>query len=220
MRPIGRLCEMRASILTGWFENKDGLLTLWNDKVEPSEMELFRLLMTDSGHFLLPLDEQPHQDLPREEVRNYLTKVSEVSQSRWSDHSYVFWQKRLDAADPEQKRSSADTHHTQQESEQPLVAAENCEDDPHARLPSHISNAPTGAEKIYHAEEEQEDYWEIRFHEGQAMVTRVHVRERRVLFRPEDAPDMPPGTDPNSLDEVRVTELIPTDGGLRQPAKS
>ncbi|CAK9111649.1 1-alkyl-2-acetylglycerophosphocholine esterase [Durusdinium trenchii] len=99
------LCEMRASLHSRWFDNNDGLLVTWdtNNSVKP-EMHLFRYLLTDSGHYLLPLDEQAEVPSQHYEACHFIRHLSNVSKTKWPDHAYTFWQSVTQTeADPKQK---------------------------------------------------------------------------------------------------------------------
>ena len=103
------LCEMKASLHSCWFENKDGLLVTWSntDSGDP-QMNLFRVLLTDSGHYLLPLDEDTSVKDQHEKVSNFIGHLSTVSQQHWPDHAYVFWQQASRTASPKQKWSHSE----------------------------------------------------------------------------------------------------------------
>ena len=99
------LCEMRASLHSRWFDNNDGLLVTWdtNNSVKP-EMHLFRCLLTGSGHYLLPLDEQAEVPSQHYEACHFIRHLSNVSKTKWPDHAYTFWQSVTQTeADPKQK---------------------------------------------------------------------------------------------------------------------
>ena len=49
------LRRQKAAILSDWFNNGDGVLVI---QTEERECHYLRLLLTDSGHYLLPVDEQ------------------------------------------------------------------------------------------------------------------------------------------------------------------
>ena len=103
------LCAMKASLHSCWFENNDGLLVTWNtEKKEPS-MHLFRCLLTDSGHYLLPLDDHAeiHEPQQHHDTKKFLRHLSTISNDQWPDHLFSFWSSATEtAADPKQKWSS------------------------------------------------------------------------------------------------------------------
>ncbi len=83
------LRRLDASIFTNWFENGDGLMIAGgrnNDKEK--HYKFFRLLLTDSGHYLLPTDRAEDNRVPREskrEVMLFAQKIAEESMKQWSD---------------------------------------------------------------------------------------------------------------------------------------
>ena len=52
-------------MFTSWFENGDGLLVICS-KEEP---EMMRLLMTDSGHYILPTDTSAASEVPQNDKK-------------------------------------------------------------------------------------------------------------------------------------------------------
>ena len=90
------LCEMRFSLHSRWFDNGDGLLVTWDVKrSQDAQMHTFRVLLTDSGHYLLPLDVDAEVPEEKKEACHFIRHLSETSHRRWPDHSYVFWQTLL-----------------------------------------------------------------------------------------------------------------------------
>ena len=90
------LRRMNAALLTNFFENGDGLLTTDfldenSDGDKVTKVKLFRLLLTESGHYLLPTDEANTKtklpDGTRKDVVTFFTKVTEESARLWSDVS-------------------------------------------------------------------------------------------------------------------------------------
>ena len=83
------LRRLDASIFTNWFENGDGLMIAGgrnNDKEK--HYKFFRLLLTDSGHYLLPTDRAEDSKVPREvkrEVMMFSYKIAEETMKQWSD---------------------------------------------------------------------------------------------------------------------------------------
>ncbi|CAE7765903.1 RE2 [Symbiodinium sp. KB8] len=86
------LVNMRAIIAANWFENKDGLLAVPKDD---GGFQMIRLLLTDSKHYLLPLDvmEETLQDTAEEEkVKTFVTAAHEETTRRWKDvRSWFTW---------------------------------------------------------------------------------------------------------------------------------
>ena len=107
------LCEMRFSLHSRWFDNGDGLLVTWDVKgSKEAQMHTFRVLLTDSGHYLLPLDVDSEVPEEQKEVCHFIRNLSETSHRRWPDHSYVFWQTMLNAGDSERQWSDLRSNHT------------------------------------------------------------------------------------------------------------
>ncbi|CAJ1458578.1 unnamed protein product [Effrenium voratum] len=97
------LVGMRAVIASAWFQNNDGLLILPKDK-EMKTFSLYRLLLTDSKHYLLPVDNKLHSE--NEEHRKaatFLSNVQEQSTKKWSDTKYSVW--HSEGQSPGRKRS-------------------------------------------------------------------------------------------------------------------
>ena len=74
--PLPMFEELREATYT-WFQNNDGLLILPTDK-EMKTFSLYRLLLTDSKHYLLPVDGKMH--LENEEHRKAATFLSNVQE--------------------------------------------------------------------------------------------------------------------------------------------
>ena len=100
------LCATHASLHSYWFDNRDGLLTTWDTSSKKPSLHMFRVLLTDSNHYLLPLDEDTSCTEAIKDVCHFMDNISQASRQRWPDHSYVFWQHIISTADPELKRSS------------------------------------------------------------------------------------------------------------------
>ena len=77
---------LQAIMFTSWFENGDGLLVIC-PKEEP---EMLRLLLTDSGHYILPTDTNTAAEVSqndKKEVTLFCTKVANASSKKWNDVS-------------------------------------------------------------------------------------------------------------------------------------
>ena len=73
-------------MFTSWFENDDGLLVIC-PKDEP---EMMRLLLTDSGHYILPTDTSAATEVSqndKKEVTLFCSKVANASAKKWNDVS-------------------------------------------------------------------------------------------------------------------------------------
>ena len=83
------LRRLDASIFTNWFENGDGLMIAGGRKNgNDKHYKFFRLLLTDSGHYLLPTDHDESSRVPREvkrEVMMFAQKIAEESVKQWPD---------------------------------------------------------------------------------------------------------------------------------------
>lgn len=83
------LRRLDASIFTNWFENGDGLMIAGGRNNEQEKhYKFFRLLLTDSGHYLLPTDRAEDNRVTREskrEVMMFAQKIAEESMKQWSD---------------------------------------------------------------------------------------------------------------------------------------
>ena len=95
------LRRQQASILTDWFSNGDGCLVVRAGKlqengqrkkeVNASEWCYLRLLLTDSGHYLLPVDDP--RELSKEmvnDVDNHMALWASEIHKRWPDVRHCF----------------------------------------------------------------------------------------------------------------------------------
>ena len=95
------LRKQRAAILTDWFNNGDGCLVVHIGKqretghrdkgVDAGKWCYFRLLLTDSGHYLLPVDDP--RELSKDtvsEVDNHIALWASEIGERWSDVRHCF----------------------------------------------------------------------------------------------------------------------------------
>ena len=82
--------------MTEWFENGDGLLVLnvreraedSNDGAEDRHVRFCRISLTDSGHYILPLDDIKDDKLTRAgkcKAVSFFQKVAFESSQTWSD---------------------------------------------------------------------------------------------------------------------------------------
>ena len=89
------LRRLSSVIFANFFENGDGLLTVDmehdkpnKDNQEPMKIKLFRLLLTESGRYLLPTDEASRTKMPegtKQEVTAFFNKVATQVTQLWSD---------------------------------------------------------------------------------------------------------------------------------------
>ena len=116
------LCAMYASLHSRWFTNDDGLLVAWDtSKSEHPQMNLFRVLFTDSGHYLLPLDEDAGICDQQPEAFHFIKHLSDVSHRAWPDHAYTFWQ-NVTAQGPERQWSTHGTRVRSLQDDHPLTS--------------------------------------------------------------------------------------------------
>ena len=86
------LRKQSSALLTNHFENGDGVLVARQGK---DDWSYIRVLLTDSGHYLLPVD--GHEIMTKNEQKaaeQMLFTWSEEIQSRWSDVRHCFLQRR------------------------------------------------------------------------------------------------------------------------------
>ncbi|CAE7923898.1 Smok2b, partial [Symbiodinium necroappetens] len=77
------LRRQRAAVLTNWFNNGDGALCVQN---EAGDSHVMRMLLTDSGHYLLPTDER--HSMPKDDANAVKMKLacwSKEIAARWDD---------------------------------------------------------------------------------------------------------------------------------------
>ena len=91
----------RAAILTDYFENGDGVLVV---QKPDQERHYLRILLTDSGHYLLPVDE--HCDVTEQDatkVGEQLGMFASAIRAKWNDVRHCFLQHSSCSA-PERER--------------------------------------------------------------------------------------------------------------------
>ena len=86
------LRQLNATIYSNYFENGDGLLTVGMRERYPEEQQvtMFRLLLTDSGHYISTTDDEgaaplPRQDKIKKEVMWFNSQVHQQCIKQWSD---------------------------------------------------------------------------------------------------------------------------------------
>ena len=82
------LRKMHCAIFTEHFVNGDGLLVLNSMQDNNEPMKMMRLLLTDSGHYILPTDHQRTGRVSAEtqsEVAIFCSRVATTSSERWDD---------------------------------------------------------------------------------------------------------------------------------------
>ena len=82
------LRAMDASIFTNWFENGDGVLLVGTKDQDVKHYRMFRILLTDSGHYMLPTDYDSCAKVAsqvKREVVLFCSKVAKQSMEQWDD---------------------------------------------------------------------------------------------------------------------------------------
>ena len=82
------LRSLRSTIFTSYFENGDGLLTLDSRKEDDDPIKMMRILLTDSGHYILPVDYDETGKVStttRREVAAFFNKVAGAATNQWND---------------------------------------------------------------------------------------------------------------------------------------
>ena len=87
------LRRMSSVIFANFFENGNGLLTVDIERDKPNKdnhmkIKLFRLLLMESGHYLLPTGEASRTKMPegtKQEVTAFLNKVATQATRLWKD---------------------------------------------------------------------------------------------------------------------------------------
>ena len=91
------LRKMSSVIFTNFFDNGDGLLACHAQNAETpgssSEWSHCRLLLTDSGHYLLPVDKSSVkvQGEATSKAASFLQTTAKVVKSQWSDVRHCFY---------------------------------------------------------------------------------------------------------------------------------
>ena len=106
------LRKMNSTIFTNYFQNGDGLLVLDSRNSDSGSMKMLRILLTDSGHYILPTDHSNTAKVSQEtqrEVAVFWNKVAEESHHQWDDINprmlHVFATTTQAASDAEGDRS-------------------------------------------------------------------------------------------------------------------
>ena len=84
------LREMNAVIFANWFEKSDGLIMVGSPASESNEVHhrMFRLLLTDSGHHMLPTDQDNIDKVASQTKRDvvlFCAKAAARSMEVWPD---------------------------------------------------------------------------------------------------------------------------------------
>ena len=82
------LRKMNSTIFTNYFANGDGLLVLDSRSEDDTKLKMLRILLTDSGHYILPTDHNSTARVSNEtqqEVAVFWNKVADQSRQKWND---------------------------------------------------------------------------------------------------------------------------------------
>ena len=82
------LRSLRSTIFTNYFQNGDGLLTLDSRQDDDQPIRMMRILLTDSGHYILPVDYDETGKVSattQKEVAVFFKKVVEEASEKWND---------------------------------------------------------------------------------------------------------------------------------------
>ena len=115
------LRKMHCSIFTEHFVNGDGLLVLNSMQDTDQPLKMMRLLLTDSGHYILPTDHQQAGRVSAEtqkEVAIFCSRVATTSSTLWDDvdprvyHVFTMNKKKKTVSYAEGDRSENDPYET------------------------------------------------------------------------------------------------------------
>ena len=113
------LRKMHCAIFTEHFVNGDGLLVLNSMQDTNEPMKMMRLLLTDSGHYILPTDHQQTGRVSAEtqcEVAIFCSRVATTSSQRWDDVDprvyHVFTMNKKTMSNAEGDRSEEEPYTT------------------------------------------------------------------------------------------------------------
>ena len=83
------LRKLNATIFANWFDNGDGLMTMDGRQDEGTvAIKFFRLLLTESGHYILPTDNKESQKvhyMDKNKAILFSQKVALASEEQWND---------------------------------------------------------------------------------------------------------------------------------------
>ena len=116
------LRKMHCAIFTEHFVNGDGLLVLNSMQDTNEPMKMMRLLLTDSGHYILPTDHQQTGRVSAEtqsEVAIFCSRVATTSSQRWDDVDprvyHVFTMNKKTMSNAEGDRSEEEPYYAIEE---------------------------------------------------------------------------------------------------------
>ena len=82
------LRDMNAVIFSNWFQGGDGLIMVGAPQDDIMHHRMFRLLLTDSGHYMLPTDQGNSEKVPGQAKREavlFCAKAAARSTELWTD---------------------------------------------------------------------------------------------------------------------------------------
>lgn len=82
------LTSLRSTIFTNYFQNGDGLLTLDSRRDDADPIRMMRILLTDSGRYILPVDYDETGKVSattKGAIAVFFNKVVEAASERWND---------------------------------------------------------------------------------------------------------------------------------------
>ena len=147
------LVKMKAIIASNWFQNQDGLLIA---PEADGNHQLIRLLLTDSKHYLLPLDEDNDAKVSSEEssrARTFLTTVESQSKKKWTD--VRVWYTRPEDK-PKPKRSQDDTLQKEETSRETCSSSPTAATTLDSELAGFPETGPTDATATHHYAKDHE----------------------------------------------------------------
>ena len=116
------LRSLRSTIFTSYFENGDGLLTLDSRKEDDDPIKMMRILLTDSGHYILPVDYDETGKVStttRREVAAFFNKVAEAATNQWNDVDprtrHIFMNKTASYGEGDRGEIRSEQHEQEQE---------------------------------------------------------------------------------------------------------
>ncbi|CAE7420861.1 RE2 [Symbiodinium natans] len=221
------LRKQRASILTDWFSNGDGVLATWDDN---HGWHYMRMLLTDSGHYLLPVDDarEVSEETTKKANKQLYLWAAETSQ-QWNDVRHCFLQgcpsreceryPSYPSATSTPKSTPSSLQGVQcesRDSHEPSASttadttATSCATSNDAFTPTPASATTSPASTTKYSTKpflgdpparKERDTWTV---EGSYLI-RHHRTPRRMLFTPPCAIDCP--IDPTMVLGDRITEI-------------
>ena len=163
------LVQLGAAIFTEYFENGDGLLTVGSrgQSEEDATHKMFRLLLTDSGHYILATDgdssltEEMKENITKD-IMWYEQKIYEESSKTWKDVRppiFCYYQQEQSARSDrgevscDERTPGGDAAIAQQEKNHSQAT----------KLPHEEDLQQEPPVDIFHSAEDEDDYWQVGF---------------------------------------------------------